>query len=86
MMSLGTGSYLCATNARHSDGRRWSGKRGVSATTGTVNQKCVFHGSDLYEANQRGFAGRSGPAAVRGSWNQPLSYSEYGPEWALCTS
>ena len=48
-MSQDAGSYQCATHARPSDGRRGTRKKGVSAAAGTVNQRCVFNGSDLGE-------------------------------------
>ena len=49
MISQVAGAYQCAAHSRRCEGRRWSlgQKRGISEAAGTVNQTCVFIGSDL---------------------------------------
>ena len=47
MMSQGAGEYRCAAHSRRREGRCGRKKMGISAAAGTVNQTCIFIGSDL---------------------------------------
>ena len=65
MMSQGAGAYQCAAHAWRSEGRRGRLKEGDQAAAGTVNQKCIFNGSDL-DGPSRGEVKSGGVAALLG--------------------